>query len=77
MEDQNEGVEIIKLDGSMGLGENALFTVITKDDVLGDKEETFVFPYSLINFDILAKFLTLRCISGYKVVRQPAPPKES
>jgi hypothetical protein len=76
MAEQNEEMEIIKLDGSMGLGENALFTVITKDDVLGDKEETFVFPYALINFDILAKFLTLRCISGYKVVRQPAPPKE-
>lgn len=69
-EHEHQEGEFIKLDGSMGVGDNALFTVITKDDVHGDREETYQFPYALINFNTLEKFMGLKFIQGYKVLRQ-------
>ena len=67
--------EEVKLDGSMGTGDTALLTLITKDDVEGEREETFQFPYALIDFGMLAKFSMFRLIMGYKVIRVPAVPK--
>jgi hypothetical protein len=63
----------VKTDGSGGVGERALITLITHDDVEGTKEETFEFPYALINFQILQAFCTFRQILGYKLVRVPEP----
>jgi hypothetical protein len=68
--------EEIKLDGSVGTGDTALLTLITKDDVEGQREETFQFPYALIDFSMLAKFSMFKLIMGYKVIRIPAIPKD-
>jgi hypothetical protein len=68
--------EEIKLDGSVGTGDTALLTLITKDDVEGQREETFQFPYALIDFSMLAKFSMFKLIMGYKVIRIPAVPKD-
>ncbi len=61
----------VKTDGSGGVGERALLTLVTHDDIEGNKEETFEFPYALINFTILQAFCTFRQIMGYKLVRVP------
>jgi hypothetical protein len=61
----------VKLDGSMGTGDTALLTLITKDDIEGQREETFEFPYALIDFAMLAKFSLFRLIMGYKIIRIP------
>jgi hypothetical protein len=66
----------LKLDGSLGTGDTALLTLITKDDVEGQREETFEFPYALIDFSMLQKFSTFKLILGYKVIRVPALQKE-
>ena len=66
----------IKLDGSVGTGDTALLTLITKDDIEGQREETFQFPYALIDFSMLAKFSMFKLIMGYKVIRIPAVPKD-
>ena len=65
----------IKLDGSVGTGDTALLTLITKDDVEGQREETFEFPYALIDFAMLAKFSMFKLILGYKIVRIPKADK--
>jgi hypothetical protein len=66
----------VKFDGSGGIGDHALLTIYTKDDIQGEKEETFEFPYSLINLPVLNAYQQLRQITGYKLIRLPAPPKE-
>jgi len=60
-----------KFDGSGGLGDHAILTIFTSDPVQGEKEETFEFPYVLINLTILNMFQGLRQITGYKIVRLP------
>jgi hypothetical protein len=70
-EDQENLPEVaFKLDGSMGVGENALLTLIVKDDVEGDIETAYQFPYALINFGSLNTALAYKFIMGYKVLRQ-------
>lgn len=66
----------IKLDGSLGTGDTALLTLITHDDVQGDVETTFQFPYALIDMGMLNKFSLFKLILGYKIVRVPAPQKD-
>lgn len=61
----------MKLDGSVGTGDTALLTLITKDDVEGRREETFQFPYALIDFATLNKFSMFKLILGYKIERVP------
>ena len=61
----------LKLDGSMGTGDRALLTLITKDDVEGQREETFQFPYALIDQAMLQRFGQFRLILGYKLIRLP------
>lgn len=61
----------MKLDGSIGTGDTALLTLITKDDIEGQREETFEFPYALIDFNMLSKFSLFKLIMGYKIVRIP------
>ena len=63
--------EKIKLDGSVGTGDTALLTLITKDDIEGQREETFEFPYARIDFAMLNKFSMFSLILGYKIVRIP------
>ena len=62
--------EYLKLDGSMGVGENALLTIITKDDLHGEREETYQFPFALINFSTLNTCLAYNFLRGFKIVRQ-------
>jgi hypothetical protein len=64
-------VNRVKFDGSSGLGDHAILTIFTNDPVQGEKEETFQFPYVLINLTILNMFQGLRQITGYKIVRLP------
>ena len=65
-----------KFDGSMGTGDTALLTLITKDDVEGEREETFQFPYALIDQEMLGRFSNFRLILGYKLIRVPKPTTE-
>lgn len=70
----NEGCDCgkgIKLDGSGGVGDLAKLTIFRTDDVQGEVEETFVFPYVLINFQVLQIFASMRQINGYTVKRLP------
>lgn len=59
----------IKMDGSAGVGDLARLTIMRTDDVQGEIEETFIFPYVLINFTTLQLFDSLRQINGYTVRR--------
>jgi hypothetical protein len=69
--DHEHMMEKIKLDGSLGVGDNALLTIITKDETAGgDREETFQFPYHLIDFNILNKYMLFKLLMGYKIIRQ-------
>jgi hypothetical protein len=70
-EDDQQPTRIIKLDGSEGTGDNALVTLYTKDEMSGEKKETFQFPYALIDQDMLQKFVSYKLILGYRVLRQP------
>jgi hypothetical protein len=69
----NEGCECnkIKMDGSAGVGDLARLTIFRTDDVQGEIEETFVFPYTLISFGILQMYASLKQINGYTVKRLP------
>jgi hypothetical protein len=69
-EHEHEQHEHIKLDGSMGVGGNALLTIITKDDLHGEREETYQFPFALINFSTLNTCLAYNFLRGFKIVRQ-------
>ena len=63
--------QLVKTDGSGGVGERAILTLITHDDVEGTRREAFEFPYALINFQILQAYCTFRQILGYELVRVP------
>jgi hypothetical protein len=69
LERDNEGRAIIRLDGSMGLGMLARLTVITSDKTNGTKEETFEFPYTLIDFKVLQSAADASYILGYRIER--------
>lgn len=61
----------LKMDGSNGVGDLAKLTIYRTDDVQGEIEEVFVFPYVLINFRVIEIFAGLRQINGYTVKRIP------
>jgi hypothetical protein len=61
----------LKTDGSGGTGDLARITILRTDDVQGEVEESFVFPYTLINFAVLQVYAALRQINGYTVKRLP------
>ena len=60
-----------KMDGSAGVGDLAKVIIRRTDDVQGMIEESFIFPYILINFHALQLFAGLRQIHGYSVDRLP------
>ena len=65
-----DGEEEIVLDGSMGYGTLAELTVIVKEKGADTvREETFRFPFALIDQKMLSQFLTLHFIVGYRVER--------
>lgn len=71
MSEENEcSHPVIKLDGSMGVGDRALLSIITTDTVEGEKTETFEFPIALINLSVLANAMHYNFISGYKITRR-------
>ena len=70
LERDENGKSIIRLDGSMGLGPNALLTLISLDKVSGTKEETFEVPYALIDLARLAEYLNLNFILGYRLEKK-------
>ena len=61
----------IKMDGSAGVGDLAKITILRTDDVQGEIEENFVFPYVLVNYTTLQLFASLKQINGYTVKRLP------
>jgi hypothetical protein len=61
----------LKTDGSGGVGDLAKLTICRTDDVVGEVEENFVFPYNLINFAVLQVYSQLRQINAYTVRRLP------
>lgn len=63
----------IKLDGSYGTGVVAEVTIYTKQGEDREKEETFLFPYNLINFENLTVFDKVNLIKGYKIIKQEKP----
>jgi hypothetical protein len=67
----------IKLDGSAGLTDRSILTIITKDPLEGEREETFEFPTALISMQTLNVALQYRFIKGYKLVQQDLPPTEN
>ena len=67
----DEQEQVIKLDGSLGVGTMAHLTIVTKDDTLGSKESTYEVPFALINTANLQKFVQLNFILGYSIVKQP------
>ena len=74
MADDDEKCDcVIKTDGSGGVGDLARLTINRTDDVQGEIEEIFVFPYNLINFTALQTYSFLRQISAYTGRRLPKP----
>jgi len=61
----------IKMDGSGGVGDLAKLTVFRTDDLAGEVEENFVFPYNIINNTVLDLYVRLRQINGYTIRRLP------
>lgn len=71
MEEQNEQQQqMIKLDGSLGLTDRTIMTIITKDDTQGELEETFEIPSVLLDETKLLATYNLRLIKGFKLVRK-------
>ncbi|PWT75520.1 MAG: hypothetical protein C5B59_08560 [Bacteroidetes bacterium] len=62
-----EKKEVVRLDGSIGMGIEAYLTIITADKVMGKKETTYKLPYTLIKTDVLQKYVDLLYILGYSV----------
>lgn len=61
----------IKLNGSIGHGDNALLTVVTRDEATGgDREETFQTPAAFIDWETLTKYFQYKIIIGFKIMRQ-------
>ena len=74
--EQGQPREMIKLDGSAGVGDRARLTLITRDSVDGDREETFLIPLALLNMGTLNVCMQYNFIMGYKVVRQDKPQED-
>ena len=71
--------KMIKLDGSYGLKDRSILTIITKDPEVGEREEQFEFPTVLIDMKNLNAALMLRLIKGYKIdqIERPEDPEGS
>lgn len=59
--------QVIRLDGSHGMGLNAHLTVVTADKISGTKEVQYEFPYALIDFKRLQQFVDSTFILGYRI----------
>ena len=78
-EQQNESEQqrkMIKLDGSYGLKDRSILTIITKDPVEGEREEQFEFPTVLIDMKNLNAALMIRIIKGYKIDQIERPEED-
>lgn len=67
MERDSEGRGVIRLDGSMGVGNLARVTITTADKTHGTKDETFEFPYMMIDFKVLQNALDINYILAYRI----------
>lgn len=71
-----EKKNVLRLDGSHGLGYDCYLTVITADKVSGRKETTYQLPYAIISMGFLQKAVDQLFILGYtieKIVPKDAP----
>lgn len=69
--------KMIKLDGSYGLKDRSILTIITKDPVEGEREEQFEFPTVLIDMKNLNAALMIRIIKGYKIDQIERPEEDN
>ncbi len=71
--------KMIKLDGSYGLKDRSILTIITKDPETGERAEQFEFPTVLIDMKNLNAALMIRIIKGYKIdqIERPEEPEGS
>ncbi len=82
MENENENGQserqqkMIKLDGSYGLKDRSILTIITKDPVEGERQEQFEFPTVLIDMKNLNAALMIRIIKGYEIKQIERPDEE-
>lgn len=70
-----EWVVRIPLDGTYGTGAMAEVTIYTRVSAESNqmKEETFQFPYALIDMNRLVGYNSAHLIAGYKVVKLEKP----
>jgi hypothetical protein len=68
---QEEGTRI-PLDGSYGMQTRVHLTIITKDDIEGEKEETFEMPFLALDLQGVLGSFKLNLIRGFKIVRTGA-----
>jgi len=64
---QEQGKRVLRLDGSHGMGVKAHLTIITADKVMGTKEVTYEFPYTLIDTKMLLKAVDSLFILGFRI----------
>jgi len=69
--DPNCQCQKIRMDGSGGVGDLAKLTIFRTDDLAGEVEENFVFPYNLISNTVLDLYVRLKQINGYTLRRLP------
>jgi hypothetical protein len=69
--DEDQPNTLLKLDGTFGMGDAAFLTIITKDPVEGEREETFKVPFAALDFDKIMNAMKLYLIVGFKIVRRP------
>ena len=73
MDKNEEGQILIKLDGSYGTGPSAEITIYTNTGDGNMREETFIFPYALINRTALEQFNTAHLIAGFRILKMAKP----
>ena len=72
MEEQNNEQVVLRLDGTYGTGAMAEVTVYTNHPN-GMKEETYLFPYALVDRKNLEAFNTAHLIAGYRIIKKARP----
>ncbi len=68
MED-NEGREVIRLDGSFGMGADAELTIITRTEGGQQKQATYTVPYYALDLIRVQKFCDANLILGFSIVK--------
>ena len=71
MDEQSEF--LLKLDGSYGTGSTAEVTIYTNRPNGQMQEDTYVFPYAIIDRKNLDAFNAAHLIAGYRIIKKEKP----